>query len=61
MIYLFGDQVTNTKQLVTIINIEPIRSKDDMRLSIGKKLELPGIATLLSLVSGNSIAYSQKA
>ena len=51
----------NTKEFVTKIIIEPIRSKQRMiwGLSIRKKLVLPGIMALLSLVSGNSIAYAQ--
>ena len=51
----------NTKEFVTKIIIEPIRSKQRMirGLSIRKKLVLPGIMVLLSLVSGNSIAYAQ--
>ena len=51
----------NTKEFVTKIIIEPIRSKQRMiwGLSIRKKLVLPGIMALLSLVSGNSIAYAR--
>ena len=51
----------NTKEFVTKIIIEPIRSKQRMirGLSIRKKLVLPGIMALLSLVGGNSIAYAQ--
>ena len=51
----------NTKEFVTKIIIEPIRSKQRMirGLSIRKKLVLPGIMALLSLVSGNSMAYAQ--
>ena len=51
----------NTKEFVTKIIIEPIRSKQRMIRghSIRKKLVLPGIMALLSLVSGNSIAYAQ--
>lgn len=51
----------NTKEFVTKIIIEPIRSKQRMRrgLSIRKKLVIPGIMALLSLMSGNSIAYAQ--
>lgn len=51
----------NTKEFVTKIIIESIRSKQRMirGLSIRKKLVLPGIMVLLSLVSGNSIAYAQ--
>lgn len=51
----------NTKEFVTKIIIEPIRSKQRIirGLSIRKKLVLPGIMALLSLVSGNSIAYAQ--
>lgn len=51
----------NTKEFVTKIIIEPIRLKQRMirGLSIRKKLVLPGIMALLSLVSGNSIAYAQ--
>ena len=51
----------NTKEFVTKIIIEPIRSKKRMiwGLSIRKKLVLPGIMALLSLVGGNSIAYAQ--
>lgn len=51
----------DTKEFVTKIIIGPIRSKQrKMRgLSIRKKLVLPGIMALLSLVSGNSIAYAQ--
>ena len=49
------------KEFVTQIIIGSIRSKQrKMRgLSIRKKLVLPGIMALLSLVSGNSIAYAQ--
>ncbi|GKS62418.1 hypothetical protein YTPLAS21_18760 [Candidatus Nitrosocosmicus sp.] len=51
----------DTREFVTKIIIRPIRSKQrKMRgLSIRKKLLLPGIMALLSLVSGNSIAYAQ--
>ena len=51
----------DTKEFVTKIIIAPIRLKQrKMRgLSIRKKLLLPGILALLSLVSGNSIAYAQ--
>jgi hypothetical protein len=51
----------NTKEFVTKIIIEPIRSKQRMiqGLSIRKKLVIPGIIALLSLVTGNSIAYAQ--
>jgi hypothetical protein len=51
----------NTKEFVTKIIIEPIRSKQRTirGLSIRKMLILPGIMALLSLVSGNSIAYAQ--
>lgn len=51
----------DTREFVTKIIIRPIRSKQrKMRgLSIRKKLVLPGIMALLSLVSGNSIAYAQ--
>lgn len=58
---IFGDQVMDTKEFVTKIIIQPIRStqKKMQDLSINKKLVLPGIMALLSLVSGNSIAYAQ--
>ena len=51
----------NTKEFVTKIIIEPIRSKQRTirGLSIRKMLILPGIMALLSLVSGNSIACAQ--
>ena len=58
---ILGDQVMDTKEFVTKIIIKPIRStqKKMQDLSINKKLVLPGIMALLSLVSGNSIAYAQ--
>lgn len=51
----------DTREFVAKIIIRPIRSKQrKMRgLSLRKKLVLPGIMALLSLMSGNSIAYAQ--